>query len=101
MFYTGSGIPAGYGYFTLTTVAGENIVPALVAHLRSNDLYDTGAPISIGSISIQVTSDAQVSINGRAPILVQQATGLSFDVRGINSIVFATSGLSYNICVSY
>lgn len=101
MFFTVAGVPAGYGYLTTTAVAGENIVPAMIAHFKSAD-PDTklGAPIAVGHIIIQVSADAQVSINNRAPILVKAGDGVAFDSISIYSIVFETA-VSYNIIASY
>lgn len=101
MFYTVAGIPAGYGYMSTPSEADINIVPAMVQYLKENDKNYTGAPISIGTMSLQVDAECKVSINGRAPILVTPESGIQFDIRGINSIVFDTAGINYNIVVSY
>ncbi len=101
MFMTVAGIPAGYGYFGIPSVENENIMPAIKQSLINSDKNNMNAPISIGSMSIQVDTECFVSINERAPVLIQVETGLSFDIRGIYSLAFTTSGIHYNICMSY
>lgn len=97
MFITQAGIPAGYGYFTETSVVNQNIVPAMIEYFKS---FENFAPISIGTMVIQVKADAQVSINGRAPVLVTSERDFIFDARGVNSIVFNTA-VQFNIYCSY
>lgn len=97
MFITQAGTPAGYGYFERASVANENIVPDMIKYLQT---FENFAPISIGTISIQTKGDTKVSINGRAPILVTAEQGVTFDARGITSIVF-DNVVQYNICLSY
>lgn len=101
MFLTVGGSPAGYGYFQVTSVADENIIPAIVKHLKDNDLYNINEAFSIQTMAIQVDTDAQVSINDRAPVLIKSTIGLSFDAVGVFSIKFKTAGVKYNICLSY
>ena len=93
MFITVAGTPAGYGYFDITATPNENIIPAMVAEIRANDINkDLGAPISVGTMAIQV--------NGRNPVLVEPDIGLTFDARGVFSVVFDTA-VAYNITISY
>lgn len=101
MFLTLAGSPAGYGYFEKVSVANEDIMPELVKHLKDYDKNNVGAPISIATMSVQVDADARVSVNGKAPILIQPTIGLSFDAVGVCSLKFITAGIKYNICVSY
>lgn len=100
MFITSVGIPAGYGYFEQTATPQENIVPALKKHLKTFDKNLDVYPLKLATVAIQVKSDSKVSINGRAPILVQADVGLTFDTRGIDSITF-DSAVEFNITVSY
>ena len=94
-----SGIPAGYGYFDVTSTPGENIVPNIITHLKESDANTK--LFYIQSIAIQVDADTKVSINNKAKILVKKDIGLSFDVRGgITSIVFDTA-VNFNIALSY
>lgn len=94
-----AGIPAGYGYFEEVAPVNENIIPTIQKAIIAND-KDFG-PISIQTVSLQVSADAKVSINGRLPVLVQPNIGLSFDVRGtVYSIVFDTA-VQYNIAFTY
>lgn len=94
-----AGIPAGYGYFEEVAPVNTNIMPSVVAAILNSD--QNAAPIYIQTMSIQVSANAKVSINGRTPVLVQPDVGLSFDVRGtVNSIVFDTA-VQYNLAFSY
>lgn len=94
-----AGIPAGYGYFEKTSVAGENIIPLIKEAILANDEKDW--PIAIQTVTIQVGTQTKVSINDRIPVLVQPNIGLSFDVRGtVYSIVFEDA-VTYNIAFSY
>lgn len=94
-----AGIPAGYGYFEEVSPVNTNIMPSVVTAILNSD--QNAAPIYIQTMSIQVSAKAKVSINGRAPVLVQPDVGLSFDVRGtVNSIVFDTA-VQYNLAFSY
>lgn len=102
MFFSVVGVPAGYGYFTIDSVENENIMPAVKEYVISNDPNRLiSPPFSIGTISLQVDTDCQVSINGRAPVLVKADQGLTFDARGVNSIVFKASGVKYNLGIIY
>lgn len=99
MITTLAGIPGGYGYFEVTSTAGENIIPEIKEAILEND--PKSIPIAIQSVSIQVETQTKVSINDRLPVLVQPNIGLSFDVRGtVYSIVFEDA-VSYNIAFSY
>lgn len=102
MFLTGGGYPAGYGYFEINSQQDINIMPDMITYFKNNDTsFRTGDTFHINTISIQVDSDTRVSINERAPILVQPNVGLSFDAVGIFSIKFKSSGVKFNICASY
>ena len=99
MISTIAGIPAGYGYFEKTATVNQDIMPDVVAHIKASD--PNAAPIAIQTMTIQVEAEAKVSINGRAPVLVQPDIGLSFDVRGgVTSLSFDTA-VAFNIAFSY
>lgn len=99
MITTIAGIPAGYGYFEETSVAGQNVIPEIKEAILSNNQKDW--PITIQTVTIQVQTATKVSINDRLPVLVQPNVGLSFDVRGtVYSIAFEDA-VQYNIAFSY
>nr|UVY03700.1 MAG: hypothetical protein [Bacteriophage sp.]DAR68958.1 MAG TPA: hypothetical protein [Caudoviricetes sp.] len=101
MFITVAGTPAGYGYFEITATPNENIIPAMVAEIKANDINkELRANISVGTMAIQVKAPCKVSINGRNPVLVEPDIGLTFDARGVFSVVFDTA-VAYNITISY
>lgn len=101
MFITVAGTPAGYGYFEITATPNENIIPAMVAEIKANDSNkNLGANVAIGTMAIQVKAPCKVSINGRNPVLVEPDIGLTFDARGVFSVVFDTA-VAYNITISY
>lgn len=100
MFITVAGTPAGYGYFETPAVPQENIMSALKTYILSNDINKISNSIQIATMAIQVDADCKVSINERAPILVQKDIGLTFDARGVFSVQF-DSAVNYNITVSY
>lgn len=101
MTITKSGIPAGYGGFTIASVKDENIIEDIVADIKENST-DNQFPVIITSMSIKVKgSDAKVSINDRPDILIEDGSTLSFDSRCINSVKFKADGINYNIIYTY
>lgn len=102
MFFTVAGVPGGYGYFEIPSVADENIIPKMVEYLKTNDPNKKLNPVvSIGTMAIQVSTECLIRINGRAPVMVTPDTGISFDARNVYDLRFVETGINYNIAVSY
>lgn len=101
MFLTVAGTPAGYGYFETPATPQENVIPALKEYVLNLDPNKSlGVPMQIGTMAIQVDQECKVSINEKAPVLVQPDIGLAFDARGVYSVKFDTA-VNFNITISY
>lgn len=99
MVSTLAGTPAGYGYMTETSVAEQDVMPNVVSHIKQYD--KTARVICIQHMTIQVETDCQVSINDKAPFLVQAENSVTFEVRGgVNSLTF-NSAVKYNLIFTY